>query len=531
MRAPAGWLVRASLRCLLATFRKRSHAGSLAPLAKLLIVFAATAGAMSAAETKPVFKAGFAERDITPSIGMEQPGGYGKSFHRTFHDPCKVRVALFDDGKRKTVLVGLDALIVPRHVVLTARAEIERLLKIPGSAVMIGASHSHSSGPVGMILPGQFDGAPEDIRRLAYEESSTANEGYLLRVTHEIVQGVKAADAARVPAQLGFGYGHEDKVAFNRRLRMKNGQSWSHPGAMNPDIVDYAGPIDPQVGVVGAWDANGRLLGTIVNFSCHATTNPGGISANWIYYLERTIQGALDTRAPVVFLAGACGDVTQVDNRSPHQRPAPQAWAHFVGGRVGAEAVKVLLSIPRGGDIALDARQRTWKIPRRAPSPETIARARTLIAQGKRPPDLTDWIFAKETLLLEHLIATEPLAEVEVQALQVGPAVFVSNPAEYFVQYGLDIKQGSKFAFTFPVELANGCVGYVPTEEAFSPAGGGYETRLTLYSNLEITAGRQFAETGIALANQMTPGPAPEFPKIKAPGQPWRYGNVGPELR
>ena len=82
------------------------------------------------------------------------------------------------------------------------------------------------------------------------------------------------------------GFGHEDKVAFNRRLRMKNGLTFSHPGAGNPDILGYAGPIDPQVGTVGIWDLKGNLLGVVVNFSCHATTNPGGISANWIWSME-----------------------------------------------------------------------------------------------------------------------------------------------------------------------------------------------------------------------------------------------------
>jgi len=476
-------------------------------------------------------KAGFAERDITPALGMEQPGGYEKAFHRSFHDACKVRVAVFDDGKKRIALVGLDALIVPRGLVLKAREEITKACGIPGDSVMIGASHSHSSGPTGMVQPGEFDGESELVKQLAYVNSSCADAGYLMTVRKAIVDAVVWADKTKVPALLGFGSGHEDKVSFNRRLKMKNGQTWSHPGQGNPDTLDYAGPIDPQVGVIAAWDLNGAMLGCVVNFACHATTNPGGISANWIYYLEKTIQGALQNRAPVVFLQGACGDITQVDNLDPFQRPAAEDWALRVGGRVGAEAVKAILLMPRSGEIALDAKQKIGPIKRRVPDPEKVKRSLEIVSKERPKFDTTEWLFAKEYVMLDALIRREPEAEVEVQALQVGPAVFVSNPAEYFVNNGLRIKKESPFAFTFPVELANGCTGYVPTEEAFKPDGGGYETRLTFYSNLEVTAGTQMADTGIALTKQMTPGKVPELPKATKFGKPWSYGAVGPELK
>jgi neutral ceramidase len=506
---------------------------------RLLTYFSATyllaSISLSTAQTSPSassgVKAGFAERDITPGIGMEQPGGYGKSYHRSFHDACKVRVAVFDDGKKKAAIIGVDALVMPRQVTLDARAQIEKATGISGDAVLICASHSHSSGPVGMVMPHEYDGASDLVRRLAYEESSCADPGYLLRLTSEIVAGVIAADSARQPAHLGFGYGHEDKVGFNRRLRMKNGQSWSHPRPGNPDILEYAGPIDPQVGVIGAWDAQGQLLGVVVNYACHATTNPGGISANWVQYLESTIQGGMGTRAPIVFMQGACGDITQVDNLTPFATPKPEEWSRLVGGRVGAEAIRVLLSMSKTSTSGIAARQEVLKIRRRPPSAQRIAKALEIVSQPRPAGDTTDWLFAKEIVMLDHLVKTSPLVDCEVQCIQVGPACFVSNPAEYFVQYGLDIKKGSHHAFTFPCELSNGIVGYVPTEEAFGPNGGGYETRLTSYSNLEITAGTQMARKGIELANQMPAEPAPSPPKaLPFKNNPWTYGNVKPEL-
>ena len=474
------------------------------------------------------FKAGFAEADITPDIGMEQPGGYGKVFHKSLHDPCKVRAAVFDDGSRRAALVGLDALMVPRALVLAARRRIEAKCGI--HAVLIGASHSHSSGPLGMIQPGEYDHASALVRELAYDKSSCAHPGYLKRVEDQIVDAVCSADGARAELQCGVASGHEDRVAFNRRFRMRNGLTFTHPGQGSADMLEPAGPIDPEVGVIGAW-ADGKLAGCIVTYACHATTNPGGISANWIYYLERTIRGVFGEQAIVVFLQGASGDITQVDNRNPYRQPSGGEYARLVGGRVGAEAVKALLSMHRGALTPVQAASKVLTIARRRPDPVRVTRSLEIVRKDPKDVGAAEWIFAKEIVLLDALLQRAPSADVEVQAVQVGPAVFVTNPAEFFVELGLQIKTNSRFKFTWPVELANGCVGYVPTEEALSAAGGGYETRLTSYSNLIPTAGRMMVEAGRELVRGFKPGELPVPPRATPAAGPWPYGNVPAELK
>ena len=484
------------------------------------------------ADAPPVFKAGFAERDITPPIGSEAPGGYGKAYHRTLHDPCKARAAVFDDGKNVAVLVGLDALFIHQQTVGNVRKAIAAKTGIPEGSIMIGASHSHSSGPMSGVMPGEYDHADAFIQKLATGNTTVADPKYLAHCEAMIVAAVCDAYDHRGSAFAGIGRGREDQVAFNRRFKMRDGRTITHPGQGNDGIIEPAGPTDPEVGVIGVWDqGKKKLLGCVVNFACHATTSPGGISANYIYYLEKAIRGYFGEHIVVVFLNGMSGDVTQVDNQNPYRHRDPEAFAAFVGGRVGAEAVKVLLTMDHGFLLPVAVSSKNLSIKRRLPSPERVAQCLEIVKKDPTKSDPVEWTFAKEIVLLDAKLKKEPVADVEVQVIQIGPAVFPSVPAEYFCAFGLEMKAKSGFPFTFPVSLANGCVGYVPTEDAFADGGGGYETRLTSYSNLETRAGRRMCDTAIELARTLKPGSVPTRQKPPPFAQPWTYGNVKPELK
>jgi hypothetical protein len=242
------------------------------------------------------------------------------------------------------------------------------------------------------------------------------------------------------------------------------------------------------------------------------------------------IRGAFGADVTVVFLQGFCGDITQVNNLNPYRQPSGEEYARLVGGRVGAEAAKVLLSAARGDTRPVAARAKNLRIARRRPSADRLRECLDLASKDPKEVGVTRWVFAKEIVLLDALMAKETEIDAEIQALQIGPSVFVAAPGEMFCQLGLDIKKGSQFPFTWPVELANGCVGYVPTDDAFSKEGGGYETRLTSYSNLVTDAGPRMVEAGVTLARSLTPGRAPEPPPAVPFKEPWSYGNVPPEL-
>lgn len=477
-------------------------------------------------------KAGFFETDITPPYGVERAGSYGKIFICSVLTPLKVRAGVFDNGSTKVAFAGVDCCFIDKTACDAAKQIIEETCGITPANVMIGASHTHSGGAVTAMLDSDLlKDAPEDIIELAMNQSPSATDFYRKHVIQQIATAVISADMNKEDALLNFGSGEESRYVFNRRLKMKNGRCYTHPGACNPDIVEPAGPIDPEVGVLGAWRKDGTLLGCIVNYACHGTIISGAnASADWIHYMQDTVRKVMGEKAVAVFMNGACGDITQVDNRS-HAPTGGKELACRMGSRVGAEAVKVLNDSLPAEYEKIEAKLKVLKIKRRPLSPENLEESLKIVAARKPddPPNAT-YTFAKEKVIYNYVYSKSNVVDVPVQAIQVGKALFVSNPSEFFCQLGFDIKNGSPMKYTWVVSLANGSVGYVPTPESFTQAGGGYETVLSSYSNLQTDAGTMIVNAALELANDAKAEELPPEEPAKQPGIPWVYGVLGPDL-
>ncbi len=476
-------------------------------------------------------KAGFFTTDITMPIGSQISGGYRKNISTGVLTALNIRAAVFSDGRTKVAFAVVDTCGIDELFIAKALAEVKRLAALQFDAFIISASHAHTAGVLsvkkGEIFKKTFDA--KTLEKLDSEDMPQADKPYYEHCVKQLATALIEADKRLEEALICAGAGTESGRVFNRRFKLKDGRSCTHPGKLNKEIAGFAGPIDPAVGVLGAWRKDGSLIGCLLNYACHGTTmcSYNAAHGDWFHYTEQTLKKLMGENVGVVILNGASGDVTQVNNLSV-ERDFGDHIARELGGRVGAEAYKVLLSAKPREVSVLKGLATTLTVKRRHPSAAHLTEAwKTLEQLSLRTDD--EALFAREKVLADAVWRIEPEAAFNLTAVQIGDTVFISNPAELFCQLGLDIKAGSAFPYTFVVELANGRIGYVPTLEAFdSKTGGGYETRITGSTNLDINAGNMIVEASKAMIAKLTPELPPK--KDFTPGKLWNYGASRPEF-
>lgn len=409
---------------------------------------------------------GAAAVKITPPLGTPMAGYYHERPATGVHDDLYAKTIVIESDGVTAALVVLDLLTTTRTGVEEARRQIERATGIPGAHVMISATHAHT-GPVlsGRDERGWFFGS-ENKLALEYTDGLPA----------KIAEAVKLAHAARQPATVLAGEGREDSLAFNRRYRMKDGTVGWNPGKLNPKIVKPVGPIDPALPVVYFEAAKRVPVAVYVNYTVHLD-NVGGaeISADVPYTVSKLLGEVKGPNLVTLYTNGTCGDVNHINVNSAEPQGG-HANAARMGTILAGDVLRLLptLTALQSGDLRCHSAMVPLDLPELAPG--DLENAQALIAKlksdGGPKPKFMEQVDAFKVV---DVAAREgkPFA-VEVQVIALGNDVaWVSLPGEIFVEIGLAIKDSSPFRHTIIAELANGSIGYIPTERAW--AHGNYE--------------------------------------------------------
>ncbi|MFO0956570.1 MAG: neutral/alkaline non-lysosomal ceramidase N-terminal domain-containing protein [Isosphaeraceae bacterium] len=443
----------------------------------------------------PAFRAGAATSNVTPRLGSSMNGGMTNVIASHVHDELHARCLVLDDGGTKLALVVVDSCMLPRDLVLDAKRRIAEQSGIPADHVMISATHSHSTPASAPVF------------------QSGANPEYLPFLAERIADAVRRAVNNLAPSQIGWGAGQVPDEVFNRRWRLKPSvqlvdpfgrpdQVRMNPTPGSPDLVEPAGPVDPELSILAAVQPNGLPVAALANYSLHYVggVGAGHVSADYFgFFASRlaTLLSAEHEDPPFVAMMtnGTSGDVNNIDFRTARPAAKPYERIAEVGNTVACEAQRVIEGITYRKAVSLDARAAEISLQVRKPSRDEIGVAEAILKKAEgRPLRGMDEIYARETKLL----ASYPdRVDLTIQAMRIGDLAIVAIPCEVFTEIGLKLKAESPIRPMFTVELANGYNGYLPTTGQH--ALGGYETWRARSSYLEKGAADAIVTKALAL--------------------------------
>ena len=441
--------------------------------------------------TDSQFLVGTATVDITPPAGYRMSGYFHERFSKGVKDPLLGKAVVFSQGNTLAALVLCDIIGLDREVSIHSRKLIEEQLGIPAANVSVAATHTHT-GPL-------YWGALRDH----FHHATVARNGvdpheefdYPKFLTEQIVSAVKLAKQELQAASVFAGYGHEDRIAFNRRFVMKNGQVKTWVGINHPDVVRVAGPIDPEIGLIRFNSlAENKPLSAIISYALHLDTLGGEkFSADYPFYLQRELSKQLGADFVSLFGSGTCGDINHVDTATKERNKTEE-----IGVLLAESVAKAMPTLKPVAKPSLAVKHKVIHVQKQQYSAEQIAQAKKDMDQvGDRGVSFPSRVEAYKIVALQDYVGeTVPL---EIHAFRLGPGLaIVTLPGEVFVELGLQIKLASPFKTTLVIELANDAPGYIPTKKAF--VEGGYET---INSRVASGGGEQMTEAAIGLLKEL----------------------------
>jgi len=377
-------------------------------LASLIIVLGA---ALPLASLADGFKAGIAVRVVTPDPLLPVSGGVGESRPTTQKQgELTVRALVLEDGTNRVAICSTDFLGFPSVLGNRVRALVHG---IPGSNILIGATHTHSA-PDCYGFPDGKGGTSADFK-------------YLESVCTRLAEAIDEASGTLQPVGLKVATGEaKGKIAYNY----------------------YAEQLyDPRCHVLQAILPDGKPLATLVNYAIHPEVigNSQGIcSPDLIGPLCDQVAAAGGGIA--LFMNSAQGGMVTADNRRPGGEVNDWTECQRIGRLLGTEALRIVHDAPIEKTPRLYCTSRTITFPVDSPLMRQLIQA--------LPPS-------------QGSSTTENAVSTQLNLVNIGDAQILTIPGEALPNIGYFLKRKMRGTHNLLFGLTNDAFGYILTREDF----------------------------------------------------------------
>lgn len=447
---------------------------------------------------------GWAEADITPDQPVFVSGQFPARVSEEVLDPLKAITLVLQKDTDYAVMVCCDLVCISEDLYDLVRQKVSHsIAEIDPLKIVINATHTHTAPEIRPQDPAKGGmaaaGAGVELDAMPVIE-------YLEFASTRIVEAIAAAWESRAPGGISYGSGFA-VLGRNRRWVDRNGVAMMY--GLNRESAERFAHIegyeDHSVNLLATYDNDDNLTGIIFNAPMTAQETGGlfAISADIWCEARQELRQRFGEKLYIMTQVSAAGELTpkrlydtatqdrmlQLKGISIRQEFAnriansvadilpylPQAidrnptFTHLVN------SVELPLSVLTEKDVEeakteMAKLQKTYEAELQKvtddPSLKNEKRWYVPISQAFRR---MNWY--RGVVIRYEEQKTHPTRSAELHTIRLGDIVFATNPFEYYVDFGVQIKLRSLALQTFLVELA-GSGTYIPSLR--STQGGGY---------------------------------------------------------
>jgi hypothetical protein len=343
------------------------------------------------------------------------------------------------------------------------QSRLHQALEVEHANLIFALSHTHSAPPL-------MD-ADESLA------GSSLHRTWMKEVFETTVRMVREAMHDQFTGKIEWHVGRCG-LATNRDLPDPDPSRRRVVCGYHPD-----GEADDAILVGRVTDTTGKIRSTLVNYACHPTTlawENEAISPDYVGAMRETIQES--TKAPALFLLGACGELAP-----RHQYVGDAEVADRHGRELGFAALATLNGMePAGaqlnyaGVVESGAPLAVWKHEAASPSDQLRAvrttvglplknwpTAEELEAQRRGCSDRALEERLRRKLNIRLGVGNGSSFDLPVHIWRIGDAVLVGSCCEAYSVLQRELRRKFPDTAIVCMNLINGSIGYLPPTEFY----------------------------------------------------------------